>query len=109
MTPKSRNPVTVFARTASIRTVTCTVCTVWQFGDCGPSPVAEDWSAWQDCPVTCGGGKQNRTRDVAVPATNGGKECVGMLGSSKPFFQYMHCDNRTCSSFRCSDASLFDD
>lgn len=48
--------------------------------------VAEDWSAWQDCPVTCGGGKQNRTRDVAVPATNGGKECVGILGSSNHSF-----------------------
>ena len=27
-----------------------------------------------------------RTRDVAVPATNGGKECVGILGSSNHSF-----------------------
>ena len=30
--------------------------------------------------MTCGGGKQTRTRDVAVPATNGGKACVGNFG-----------------------------
>lgn len=41
---------------------------------------AQDWSAWEDCSVTCGGGKQTRTRDVAVPATNGGKACVGNFG-----------------------------
>jgi len=43
----------------------------------------QDWSAWEDCSVTCGGGKQTRTRDVAVPATNGGKACVGNATETK--------------------------
>ena len=47
------------------------------------SAVGEDWSAWDDCPVTCGGGTQKRRREVAVEPTNGGKPCVGSPSESK--------------------------
>ncbi|CAE7739327.1 Sspo [Symbiodinium sp. CCMP2592] len=50
----------------------------------------EDWSAWVECPVTCGGGNQNRTRDVAVPPTNGGKACVGNKTETRA------CGNGAC-------------
>ncbi|CAK9026820.1 Hemicentin-1 (Fibulin-6) (FIBL-6) [Durusdinium trenchii] len=43
----------------------------------------QDWSAWQECPVTCAGGQQSRRREVEVPATNGGKDCVGNKTESK--------------------------
>ncbi|CAJ1389747.1 unnamed protein product, partial [Effrenium voratum] len=37
----------------------------------------QDWGAWAECSATCGGGTRPRAREVAVPATNGGKVCQG--------------------------------
>ena len=36
-----------------------------------------DWSQWDLCTKTCGGGMQARTRHIVIPERNGGKTCVG--------------------------------
>jgi len=41
-----------------------------------------EWSEWDECPVSCGGGAKNRHRDVAKEATNGGDECDGMASET---------------------------
>ena len=32
---------------------------------------------WSTCSKTCGGGEKNRTRQVEIPASNGGEDCAG--------------------------------
>ena len=36
-----------------------------------------DWSIWELCTATCGGGMQTRTRSILEPARNGGERCEG--------------------------------
>ena len=39
-----------------------------------------EWSQWSQfgtCSVTCGGGTEERTRTISVPAQNGGTGCAG--------------------------------
>ena len=35
------------------------------------------YGEWSSCSKTCGGGEEYRTRQVATPASNGGKDCEG--------------------------------
>ncbi|XP_022779250.1 collagen alpha-1(I) chain-like [Stylophora pistillata] len=52
-----------------------------------PCPVDGNWSDWKDwsnCPVTCGGGVQNRSRTCTnPPARFGGKPCPGESDETK--------------------------
>ena len=48
------------------------------------------WHAWSECTATCGGGVQNRTREVLQAAANGGKECQG------PAAQFRDCNTAKC-------------
>ena len=53
-----------------------------------------EWTAWQSCPVTCGGENQIRTRNCDSPVTNyGGDDCTvdGSSGS----------DERRCNESPC--------
>ena len=36
-----------------------------------------DWKDWSDCPVTCGGGVQNRSRTCTNPPPKYGGVCIG--------------------------------
>merc|ERR1712076_246741 len=57
---------------------------------CNAEPCAANckwapWHAWSECTATCGGGVQNRTREVLQAASNGGKDCQG------PAAQFRDC------------------
>ncbi|XP_061184990.1 SCO-spondin-like [Saccostrea echinata] len=52
-----------------------------------------DWSAWDTCSVTCGGGSQGRTRTCTNPAPEyGGADCTG------PSSQTDDCNTHHCPS-----------
>ena len=36
-----------------------------------------DWSQWDLCTKTCGGGMQARTRTIEIVERNGGERCAG--------------------------------
>ena len=50
-----------------------------------------DWNDWSDCPVTCGGGVQNRSRTcTSPPPAFGGRPCPGESDETRP------CNERPC-------------
>uniref|UniRef100_A0A7S4GQJ7 Spondin-like TSP1 domain-containing protein n=1 Tax=Oxyrrhis marina TaxID=2969 RepID=A0A7S4GQJ7_OXYMA len=49
------------------------------------------WTSWNSCSSTCGGGKQKRTRDIAVEATARGAPCEG------PMQDWQDCNLQPCS------------
>ena len=57
-------------------------------GNCKWAP----WHAWSECTSPCGGGTQNRTRDVLQAAANGGEECEGEQA------QFRDCNIQKCPS-----------
>lgn len=75
-------------------------CCLWSSVDGGWTP----WSLWSDCPVTCGKGKQIRTRAcINPPPRNNGTYCTGperdtqdchagpCLGTEIPFTLSLMC------------------
>ncbi|XP_057304151.1 uncharacterized protein LOC130641387 isoform X2 [Hydractinia symbiolongicarpus] len=58
-----------------------------------PPPGDCQWSSWSDygnCSQPCGPGTQTRQRNVAVPASGGGEECVGESTSTR------ECEIKEC-------------
>ena len=53
--------------------------------------VWDTWSLWGKCDVTCGGGRQKRTRTLEGPFY-GGADCVG------PFDEWQDCNSHECPS-----------
>ena len=55
-----------------------------------------DWRAWPDCPVSCGGGTQVRSRVCASPAPeHGGNDCT--INDSSDL-ETRPCNENPCSS-----------
>jgi hypothetical protein len=46
---------------------------------CPADCVTSDWSEWDLCTASCGGGQTSRTRDEVTPLSFGGKPCPAML------------------------------
>ena len=55
-----------------------------------------DWSQWTDCPVSCGGADQRRTRACDSPAPQyGGDDCTA---DGKSDSETQKCNQSPCSS-----------
>ena len=53
----------------------------------------DDWTNWDTCSVTCGGGSQNRSRTCTNPVPQyGGADCVGFDGENQD------CNTHNCPS-----------
>lgn len=57
--------------------------------------VVSDWSAWDACDKTCGGGQQSRLRQVFTSPKNGGFPCPEDL------LETQGCNKQPCSSKDC--------
>eukprot|EP00917_Polyrhabdina_sp_WS-2016_P010327 GHVP01022791.1.p1 GENE.GHVP01022791.1~~GHVP01022791.1.p1 ORF type:complete len:2740 (+),score=457.13 GHVP01022791.1:18-8237(+) len=60
-----------------------------------------EWSTWSDCPVSCGGGVQSRTRTVESPQKLGGKECPALT-------EDRGCGLSRCPGAPCQDTKLLE-
>jgi len=72
--------------------------------ECGGDPcpvdcVWSEWSAWKDCPVTCGSGAQERLRVEKNAAAAGGQNCTGMKEEVR------QCEKDACPVCQASDWS----
>mgnify|MGYP001218478592 CR=1 FL=1 len=53
-----------------------------------------DWSGWSNCPVSCGGSTQNKSRLCNNPKPeNGGKNCSTEISSD---FEIQRCNETPC-------------
>eukprot|EP01053_Blabericola_migrator_P003450 Blabericola_migrator_1__3449@NODE_2017_length_3414_cov_95_709292_g165_i1_p1_GENE_NODE_2017_length_3414_cov_95_709292_g165_i1NODE_2017_length_3414_cov_95_709292_g165_i1_p1_ORF_typecomplete_len1088_score114_58TSP_1/PF00090_19/7_4e08TSP_1/PF00090_19/1_3e11TSP_1/PF00090_19/4_8e10TSP_1/PF00090_19/2_6e08TSP_1/PF00090_19/3_5e09TSP_1/PF00090_19/8e09TSP_1/PF00090_19/91TSP_1/PF00090_19/3_8e10TSP_1/PF00090_19/5_3e07TSP_1/PF00090_19/8_4e11TSP_1/PF00090_19/8_3e09TSP_1/PF00090_19/1_6e11TSP_1/PF00090_19/1_8e11 len=78
---------------AVTQTVPCFIksCSV----DCEVSP----WTEFDECSVECGGGEQKRTRDIVVPAANGGVPCP-------PLWDIQPCNTEPCLDINTADCVM---
>ena len=63
-----------------------------QIADCIWSPFGD----WGECSKTCGGGRQDRGRDIHVNETTGGQPCLGNPTQS-----------RSCNAIPCPSKTLY--
>ena len=77
------------------REVACAQCSdiglnvLWHPVDC----VVSQWADFSVCTSVCGGGSQNRSRDVLTAAANGGRSCPSLF------------DLRPCNTHPCSNGT----
>ena len=59
---------------------------------CRQDCLLSNWSEWARCSTECGGGIQQRQRNVIYPAQRGGRQCENTL------------EERPCNQFSCTEA-----
>lgn len=59
--------------------------------------VWEDWGAWNECTVSCGGGSHQRVRDIRVAANEHGHPC-----DSRSAVDVEGCNMHACDSVNCT-------
>ena len=69
LTPSSNGGRDCTGEGTETKTCNNTACPI----DCKWGPYGD----WSPCSRTCGEGEKSRSRSEAVPASNGGKECLG--------------------------------
>lgn len=57
--------------------------------------VVSEWTAWDTCDKTCGGGQHSRQRQIMKFSSEGGKDCPGDL------IQTRGCNRKPCSELDC--------
>jgi hypothetical protein len=77
---------------SACNTQACPVHCVW-----------EDWTDFSECSVSCGGGKQSRTRIEAVNAANNGNQCQGEASENQD------CNTNACPTTSAPNAAIYGD
>lgn len=62
-------------------------------GGCPVDCMYAEWANWGSCTKTCGGGTQERSRNIKTPAVNGGRACSVVHGAST--------GSQTCAAQGC--------
>lgn len=77
------------------REVACAQCSNTKLDDAAQPADCKvgNWSNFSNCTVACGGGTQNRTRDIVTRAANGGRPCPSLN------------EQRVCNTFACPSAT----